>query len=226
MLSRPAAFLLLICVGSLYIFITLSILDDIRVILKRRPTPLSHYSKPNHSVGIGSLLTCPSTRRVAWIEDDVPDHLVFLGSRKHVLMPVEESVHFGLHELEAFDEWLSTISPEDQGNVRLGPNHRFMNVVLIHQQHCLRFFRTHLIADEPLSDADMHHSEHCLSLWREHTLCAADVTLEPGDPFAHNFTVQRDMGVRQCMDVEAFYATMWKYWGDWVHYLETKGLEP
>ena len=141
-------------------------------------------------------------------------------------MPVEESVRFGMDELEAFDEWLSTISPEDQGNVRLGPNHRFMNVALIHQQHCLRFFRTHLIEDEHLSDADTHHSEHCLSLWREHTLCAGDVTLEPGDPFTHNFTVQRNSGVRQCMDVEAFYSTMWKYWGDWVQYLESRGLEP
>ncbi|KAI1784840.1 hypothetical protein LXA43DRAFT_191155 [Ganoderma leucocontextum] len=205
MVFAPVTLLLLTSIGFVYLFLTFSILDDIRAILKRRTTPLSHYT---------------------WIEDDVPDHLTLLGSRKHVLMPMEESVRFGIHEPEAYDEWLSIISPEDQGNVRLGPNHRFMNVALIHQQHCLRFFRAHLDVDDdlPLSDSDVHHAEHCLSLWREHTLCAADITLEVGDPFAHNFTVQRDMGVRQCMDVEAFYGTMRKHWGDWLLYQESRTL--
>ncbi len=43
MVSRLAILFLLACLGALYLFLTLSILDDIRVVLKRRPTPLSHY---------------------------------------------------------------------------------------------------------------------------------------------------------------------------------------
>ena len=46
MFSRPAVlYLLLAGIGCLYLFLTISILEDLRVILKRRPTPLSHYSE-------------------------------------------------------------------------------------------------------------------------------------------------------------------------------------
>lgn len=226
MLSRPTVFLLLTCIGSLYIFLTLSILDDIRVILKRRPTPLSHYCEARSFCGqwsaadmFANLLRsvdrgrCPRPPHPYRVQEACP----------HASRGVRPFRYGRARSLRRVVEHHLARRPRQRPSWTEPPLHERRP----HPPATLpSLFPTHLIEDEHLSDADTHHSEHCLSLWREHTLCAADVTLEPGDPFTHNFTVQRDMGVRQCIDVEAFYSTMWKYWGDWVQYLESRGLEP
>ena len=62
----------------------------------------------------------------------------------------------------------------------------------------------------------LHHAEHCLSFLRESTLCAADTTLESGDAFGRNFTAERVGSERECMDAEAFYASMLTRWNEWV----------
>ena len=129
-------------------------------------------------------------------------------------MSFEESVRYGIHEPEAQLEWLYTATREDQGNIRLGPNHRFFSVALTHQQHCLRAIRKAL--DEDNIPSNVHHAEHCLSVLRQLTLCAADSTLEPGDSFGRNFTNERVTGIQTCMDVEAFHMAMWELWTDWL----------
>ena len=133
-------------------------------------------------------------------------------------MPTEESVHYGIQGEEAPWEWLYIATFEDGGNLRLGPNHRFFNVALTHQQHCLRYLRQALNSVDVPEGHNVEHAEHCLSLMREHILCAADVTLEPGDTFSRNFTANRDTGDRVCMDAEAFYHTMWTHWNAWLSY--------
>ena len=61
-----------------------------------------------------------------------------------------------------------------------------------------------------------------MSFLRESTLCAADTTLEPGDAFGRNFTAERWTGDRECMDAEAFYASMLQRWNEWVEAREQK----
>ena len=133
-------------------------------------------------------------------------------------MSVEESVRFGIHPPPAALEWLWTATVDDRGNVHMGPNGRFGVVGITHELHCLRALRDVLdTVDVPVGH-DLHHSEHCLSFLREHTLCAADITLEPGDAFARNFTAERVTVERECMDVEAFYASMWTQWNGWLDF--------
>ena len=131
-------------------------------------------------------------------------------------MSVEESVRYDIGAPEAFQEWLWTSTPHDMGNTHMGPNNRIGVIALTHQQHCLRALRTALDADEVPTDHALHHAEHCLSFLRESTLCAADITLEPGDAFTRNFTAERVGGERECMDAEAFYASMLTRWNEWV----------
>ncbi|KAI0821764.1 hypothetical protein BC628DRAFT_1393464 [Trametes gibbosa] len=197
MISRPFALCLLIALGVLNIAIDFSFIKDARKIFARRPPPPSHYT---------------------WIEDDVPERMYLVNPRPNVLMSIEESGHFGIRQPEAHLEWLWTSTVDDGGNVHMGPNQRFFVVALTHQQHCMRSLRRSLDADGIPEDAALHHAEHCLSFLREHTLCAADFSLEPGDAFARNYTAERVGVERKCMDVEAFYGTMWGQWNDWLSF--------
>ncbi|KAI0354406.1 hypothetical protein OH77DRAFT_1481736 [Trametes cingulata] len=194
-MSRPLALCLLALLGLINLLVDYSLVEDVRTLFARRPPPASHYT---------------------WVDDDVPERMPLLGARTKVMMSVEESVRYGLHEPQSHLEWLWMSTADDGGNVHMGPNTRFFVIALTHQQHCLRGLRTSLDADEVPTGHALHHSEHCLSFLREQTLCAADITLEPGDAFARNFTAERWGGDRECMDVEAFYGTMWRQWTDWL----------
>ncbi|EIW52674.1 uncharacterized protein TRAVEDRAFT_31815 [Trametes versicolor FP-101664 SS1] len=195
MISRLLALCLLVALGVLNVAIDYSFVEDARKLFARRPPPLSHYT---------------------WIEDDVPERMPLLNARPHVLMSIEESVRYDIRAPEASLEWLWTSTADDHGNVHMGPNNRFFVVALTHQQHCLRSLRASLDAPGVPTGAALHHAEHCLTFMREQTLCAADFSLEPGDAFARNYTAERVGGERECMDVEAFYGTMWSQWQDWL----------
>ena len=161
-------------------------------------------------------------QRTAYIEDDVPEFFPLRNARQHVLMSMEESVRYGIDEPQSYLEWLWTSTADDQGNIHIGPNHRFGVPSLTQQQHCLRGLRTVLAGVDILEGHDLHHTEHCLSFLREHTLCAADITLEPGDVFARNFTTERVTHDRECLDAEAFYASMWDQWTRWSNFKDQR----
>ena len=132
-------------------------------------------------------------------------------------MSIEESVRFDIDAPESYLEWLYTSTSNDAGNVRMGPNQRFGVVSFTHELHCMRSLRTALAEVEaPFQAHDLHHTEHCLSFMRQQILCASDITLEPGDSFSRNFTMQRVTGDMKCMDVDAFYSSMWAQYQDWV----------
>ena len=132
---------------------------------------------------------------------------------------MEESVRYGINEPAAYDEWLSTSTVEDEGHVRVGSNHRLGIIGVTHEQHCLRLLRFTLAKDAVPHGAVRNHCEHCLSFLRQQALCAADSTIEPGDAFARNFTAERVTVERECrMDPEAFYASMWHQWNEWVDF--------
>ena len=133
-------------------------------------------------------------------------------------MSIEESVRYSIDSPEASLEWLYTATAHDMGNTHLGPpdRARIGVVALAHQLHCLRSLRAALAEEGVPEGHALHHAEHCLSFLRESTLCAADTTLEQGDAFGRNFTEERIGGERECMDAEAFYASMLTRWNEWV----------
>nr|VWO98141.1 Calcium dependent mitochondrial carrier protein [Ganoderma boninense] len=196
-MSRTLSLFLLALLSVVNIWIDHAFVQDIRKVFEKRPPPFSHYT---------------------WVEDDVPERFPLYSPRPHVHMSVEESVRYAIHAPEAPLEWLYTATAHDMGNTHLGPPQRARIgvVALAHQQHCLRALRAALAADEVPKGHALHHAEHCLSFLRESTLCAADATLEPGDAFARNFTQERVGGERECMDAEAFYASMLRRWEEWV----------
>ncbi|KAH9914377.1 uncharacterized protein BXZ73DRAFT_92816 [Epithele typhae] len=191
-LVRLAALLVLAILSSLT---NKSILQPINKALSRRPPPHSHFT---------------------FVEDDVPERLHVANARPHVLMRIEESARYNITAPNAYLEWLYTATPADQGNVRLGPLHRIFNVNMFHQLHCLRAMRKVLAEEDELSASSTHHMEHCLAILKDHTLCAADASLEPGEPFDRDFATEREWGEMKCLDVEAYYATMWDHWTEWL----------
>ena len=137
------------------------------------------------------------------------------------MMSIEESRRYGIDEPEAYFEWGTK---DDEGYMRVGPNHRWGSIALTHQKHCLRKFREALSMDSPPAGPTRTHCEHCLSFVRQHILCAADITLEPGDAFARNFTAERVTGDRECMDAEAFYASMWEGNTRWLEFMRDSSV--
>ncbi|KAH9934036.1 uncharacterized protein BXZ73DRAFT_46073 [Epithele typhae] len=199
---RPIALLTLVCVTFLA---NRSLIRSIKKSLAQRPRPLSRFT---------------------FVEEDVPERLHVANARPHVLMRTEESAHYNITSPNAYLEWLYTATPADQGNVHLGTSHRVFNINMFHQLHCLRAMRTALAEEDELSAASTHHMEHCLAILKDHTLCAADASLEPGEPFSRNFATEREWGEMRCLDVEAYYATMRAHWTEWLTVVRASDIGP
>ena len=129
-------------------------------------------------------------------------------------MPIEETIHYSINETEAEAEWLWTATVGD-GNVRLGSNQRFFSLAMVHEQHCMRWMRRALQADQ-LDKHQEGHMAHCLNYLRQFALCAADTTLEPADILRRNRTKERWSADHVCIDWPAIYATMRANYLDWV----------
>ena len=68
------------------------------------------------------------------------------------------------------------------GNIRLGPNHRFFNTGFSYELHCARILvKTFQQATPPVRRGEREHVSRCLNVLRQFTLCSADTTLEPAD---------------------------------------------
>ena len=173
-----------------------------------------------------------------------------LDARPRVLIPFEDSVHYGFLPVTSSNasghpeggsepslphlEWLYTAaSPADDGIIHVGPPDVARGVVVAqgHQTHCLRLMHLALEAEASLLDSDADvgprlHMEHCLSMLKDQALCGADGRLERGDPLGRDFGLERDMGVRECADVDAYYRTMARFWKEWSVTTSTRRAMP
>lgn len=129
-------------------------------------------------------------------------------------MAVEESVHYPLVAPEAMSEWLETSPGTYGGNIRLGPDNRAFFVSMFHQLHCLRYFRTVLVGDDPVGP----HLQHCFNLLRQWILCHADLTLEPGDFTERDFQRDRQGATHKCRDWEVAYDVVERDTVRWFKY--------
>ena len=130
---------------------------------------------------------------VAYIGDDHPVNLPV--ARRQVRVTVEESARYSITDPEANEEWLWT-GPLGDHHIRLGEDQRAFAVPIFHELHCLRQMRQALANGNftKLHPALQGHMHHCFIYLRQWTLCAADVTLEPGDFVQKNFTAHRTSG--------------------------------
>lgn len=114
------------------------------------------------------------------------------------------------------------MSPGGDGNIRLGPNHRFFNTGFSYQLHCAKILVLFIQQDEPPTRLrEVEHVARCLNVLRQFALCSADTTLEPPDSFDRNLTAVRAGGEHMCRDSDALYRTMERNWADWEGFRKT-----
>ncbi|KAI0315987.1 hypothetical protein OF83DRAFT_1173300 [Amylostereum chailletii] len=126
------------------------------------------------------------------------------GDLPPVQLTVEESVHYPAIGISADEEW-AALTAAGYHYVRLGPDDRLFIVTMFHELHCLRILN---LAFSKTPPATRGHLKHCLDYLRQGALCAADVTLEPGDFEQRDFEVERVGATHTCRDWSAVYPVM------------------
>ncbi|KAI0797692.1 hypothetical protein C8Q75DRAFT_801618 [Abortiporus biennis] len=150
---------------------------------------------------------------------DHPDHFIVSDGLPTVELTVEESVHYGLSGDQADADWLSN-SPLGVGHVHLGEISRLMGPSMFHEMHCIRSIRYAIASGTrkgPISS--FGHIGHCFNYLRQAILCDADLTLEPGDAFQRDFTVDRVGMTHTCHDWRAMYGAVEKSYHMWEDHL-------
>ena len=131
-----------------------------------------------------------------------------------MLISVEESVHYALLDPQSSEEWL-WISTVGDGDLRLGPSQRLFGVGWTHQQHCLHYILDALQSPTAAHGEHAEHPEHCLNHIRQYVLCDADITLEPANVLARNWTEERRIGDHRCVNWTTLRSEFRRNWKDW-----------
>ncbi|KZT28832.1 hypothetical protein NEOLEDRAFT_1058041, partial [Neolentinus lepideus HHB14362 ss-1] len=135
----------------------------------------------------------------------------------------EESVHYPFTtNSTAKDEWWSFIPETHQGFLRLGPEKRVFAVAMFHELHCISTFYGALSAQRQSATTD-YHVQHCLNYLRQLFLCSADMTLEPYDFVARDYTLQRVGTSRVCRDWSVIYGEANRLHEDWIRFKRSNG---
>ncbi|KAI0078579.1 hypothetical protein K474DRAFT_883010 [Panus rudis PR-1116 ss-1] len=184
-------------------------------------------------VGMGRTIKAQTRERVykppkpidsySLVGTDFPKRIpVELGAIK---VPIEESVHYGLYEPEAPNEWLWN-APYGDSHIRLGDDTmRAFAVPIFHQLHCFRGLRTGLeVGWANIPKGHQGHNQHCFNYLRQWTLCSADTTLEPGDFTKRNFTVERVGATHTCKNWDPLYEVVNERWAKWEAWRKERGV--
>lgn len=133
---------------------------------------------------------------------DFPDTFPITGGAlEHVLMTVEESVHYSPKGWDSDEDWFS-LAGSSVGYVRLGREDRLFVITMFHELHCLRMLNLAFNPAMVVSDA---HIKHCLGYLRQMALCAADLTLERAGWENRNFGIIREGATHVCRDWSSVY---------------------
>lgn len=131
----------------------------------------------------------------------------------NIAMVVEESVRYSFTNPESRDEWYSAF-PFGMGSIRLGPDYRAFFIGLYHENHCLQQYRNAFA--QGTADIDLAHIHHCLNYLRLWSLCRADLTLEPGDFAARDFTEDRLGVTHTCRNWNGVIDRVNTEWDNWI----------
>jgi hypothetical protein len=143
----------------------------------------------------------------ALIDTDFPEY--FTIPIREVSLTVFESQHYPLtDELSSYYAW-QTLMPDGYAYVHLGPEQRLFAISMAHQLHCLGALRNAIIdPDKDKEFGTLGHSQHCLNYLRQWILCNPDLTLEPFDPLAKDYNMERLGATHVCRDWSAVYQGM------------------
>ncbi|KAF9562256.1 hypothetical protein CPC08DRAFT_382837 [Agrocybe pediades] len=191
----------LLTAASLYLtWSIVSFANDMKKLIELKSHPRrSHSYKPIDSY--------------SFIGTDHPNRLP--TEQKLVKLLVQESVHYDILSPYAQDELLWTASAGD-GHLRLGKDKRLFAVAMFHELHCLRTIRGVIEHGwNSITKERQNHILHCFNYLRQYVLCAADVTLEPGDFTKRNFTTERVGATHTCVDWQPAYEMMAEKWAEW-----------
>jgi len=144
-----------------------------------------------------------------------------LPHSKGFFMTVEDADRYGLYGDRADSEWLAT-TPDNNGYVHFGGEHRIFAVALAHQMHCIRVLRL-AIAVPAHPKATSEHASHCLNYLRLYALCSPDLTLEKFDPLKSNFSSQSIGETHACHNWENTYDVFAKNTKEWLDLKRTMG---
>ena len=151
------------------------------------------------SVNVLATAQFSSNVLVAWVGTDFPQYLPLVETLEHVLVPMEDTVHYLPLGNASEDAWLSA-SSAGYGYIRLQDDRTFVTS-MFHELHCLRMINRAFTKDTKLA-----HVWHCLNYIRQNVLCSPDLALEPGTYFEErDFAVERDNGVHMCRDWDEIY---------------------
>jgi len=212
--SHPVLSVVLVLAAIANLVLNVSIVRVVdKYALSRRPPP-SHYS---------------------YAEMDNPPYIPLPPSTRDYRLVIEESERLTFTNPESVTEWLWAATPAvGDNNVHLGENNKIFEIASLHQLHCMRWIQVALYAgatgDQSWRDdarKDAGHITHCINTLRNSILCAADITLEPGDALTRNYTESRVGGEHRCKNwkaVNEFSTATWMKWRQWqIDNLETVG---
>ncbi|KAJ7065424.1 hypothetical protein C8F01DRAFT_1125583 [Mycena amicta] len=162
-------------------------------------------------------------RQYTYLGTDFPEFYIPTdGPLTTVAMAMEDSVHYGVRELSAKDEWASN-SPAGYGYVRLGSEFRGFSIAMWHEMHCLHIIRLVLSRTPEENRNKTHtvgHMKHCLNYIRQFVMCNPSLHLEPVGWMDRNWdeqTEERDPegATHVCQDWTQLYGEMADNWARW-----------
>lgn len=154
--------------------------------------------------------------------DDYPAHFPVSRDRK-IAMATDETVHYGIFEPEAEEEWATNQVEGGRGYVRLGLEKRGFAVSMFHQLHCLRVIRWALSGHYEAYARG--HVQHCLNYLRQQILCSPDLTLEPADILTRDHNIERTGAIHVCKDWRVLYGDLEVNYEEWVAFKKDHGEE-
>ncbi|KAF5353570.1 hypothetical protein D9757_013706 [Collybiopsis confluens] len=125
----------------------------------------------------------------------------------NVILPFEETVHYGTGDSVSRDEWFWGF-PQGGGWALSGDSFETGYFSMYHELHCLE-----AIAIKPWEEPG--HTGHCLTIMRQSALCEPDLTLERGDFVKRDFELDREGPTRMCKDWEAVRTMATRKWNLW-----------
>jgi len=197
--------LILFLLSSLSVVTTLLLLQVRKSFIATTTHPSSSFPMAHHV----------DEKKYSFIHDDFPNTPIF--ETENVVMNVEDSMHYQMHGAEAIQEW-DALEVVGLGSVTLGTNYRTFYLPMFHQSHCLRTFLKALDNGESNYQGSQAHINHCFNYFRQWTMCNADLTLEPGDFMARNFTRERKGMAHVCRAWDRVYFQAAMKWVEWAKY--------
>ncbi|KAJ3561849.1 hypothetical protein NP233_g9946 [Leucocoprinus birnbaumii] len=132
-------------------------------------------------------------REYSYVGDDYPAYYP-LSKKRKVATAMDESVHYGIFEQEAAEQWASN-QVKGRGVMRWALSGNYDEYAQGHVQHCLNYLRQQI-------------------------LCSPNLTLEPANILTRDHDVERAGAIHVCNDWRILYEELGVNWEEWKEFVE------